>query len=286
MSLPFDATLKDLVQTYPRDWLASLGLPADGPVTPLNVDLSTLSAAADVVLGLGDPLTSLVDLEFQSSRDADLSRRVLVYNTLLHQRFRLPVHSVVVLLRRAAEDSGLDGSVRYGADPSRGGLEFRFEVVRLWQRPVEELLTGAVATLPLATLGAPPAGLSMNELLPSVVRRLEERLRTETPPSVAAKLLTASLILTGLRLDISDVADLFRGVHGMEESTTYQWIMRQGAARHLKELLLRLGRKKLGPPPDALVAVALDAVEDLGRLDRMIEAMPGVNTWIELLETP
>src|SRR5581483_10694985 len=55
MSLPFDATLKDLVQSYPLDWLAALGLSAGGPVTPVNVDLSTVTAAGDVVLAIGDP---------------------------------------------------------------------------------------------------------------------------------------------------------------------------------------------------------------------------------------
>jgi hypothetical protein len=285
MSLPFDATLKDLVQTYPRDWLVSLGLPADGPVTPLNVDLSTLSAAADVVLGLGDPLTSLVDLEFQSSRDADLSRRVLVYNTLLHQRFRLPVHSVVVLLRRTAEDAGLDGTVRYGADPGRGGLEFRFEVVRLWQRPAEELLAGSLGTLPLAMLGAPPEGLTTAEALPAVLRRLEDRIRAETTPPATAKLLTAAFIMTGMRLDPDAAANLFRGVQGMEESTTYQLIMRQGAARYARSVISRQGRKRFGPP-DTAAEAAVQAVEDLDRLDRMIERLPEATGWPDLLETP
>ena len=61
VSLPFDATLKDLVQAYPRDWLAALGLPATGPVAALNVDLSTLTAAGDVVLGVGYPPELVVD---------------------------------------------------------------------------------------------------------------------------------------------------------------------------------------------------------------------------------
>src|SRR5581483_285647 len=119
MSLPFDATLKDLVQSFPRDWLAALGLPAAGPVATVNVDLSTVSAATDVVFALGDPPASYVTLDFQSSRDAGLSRRVLVYNALLHQRVLAPVHSVVVLLRREANDTALDGAVRYEAQPGR-----------------------------------------------------------------------------------------------------------------------------------------------------------------------
>ena len=199
MSLPFDATLKDLVQSFPRDWLAALGLPAAGPVATVNVDLSTVSAATDVVFALGDPPASYVTLDFQSSRDAGLSRRVLVYNALLHQRVLAPVHSVVVLLRREANDTALDGAVRYEAQPGRGGLDFRFEVVRLWERPADELLRGTVGSLPVALLGALPKGLTPEEALPVVIRQVEERLVHEAAPPDTAKLMTAAFMLTGLR---------------------------------------------------------------------------------------
>jgi hypothetical protein len=53
MPLPFDATMKDLVQSYPQDWLAQFDVAASVPVTLLNVDLSTISAATDIVLGHG-----------------------------------------------------------------------------------------------------------------------------------------------------------------------------------------------------------------------------------------
>ncbi|HZY86737.1 MAG TPA: hypothetical protein VFE78_18025 [Gemmataceae bacterium] len=56
MPLSFDATLKDLVQSYPRDWLAGLDIPITGPVEVLTPDLSTLTAFTDVVLRVGDVL--------------------------------------------------------------------------------------------------------------------------------------------------------------------------------------------------------------------------------------
>lgn len=57
----FDATLKELVRRYPLDWLAGLGLNADLPVRALDVDLSTVSAEGDTVLGIGDPLVGGAD---------------------------------------------------------------------------------------------------------------------------------------------------------------------------------------------------------------------------------
>jgi hypothetical protein len=74
MALPFDATLKDLVQTYLPDYERCLG-----PLTPLNVDLSTISAATDIVLGHADPPDRVVDLNFQSGPDPALGARLLLY---------------------------------------------------------------------------------------------------------------------------------------------------------------------------------------------------------------
>ena len=51
MPLPFDATMKDIVQHYTHDYEEALHLGGPQPVTVLNVDLSTISAATDVVLG-------------------------------------------------------------------------------------------------------------------------------------------------------------------------------------------------------------------------------------------
>jgi hypothetical protein len=141
MPLPFDATLKELVRRYPLDWLAGLELDVDLPVRALDVDLSTVSAQADTVLGIGDPLSSLVHIEFQSSRDPSLPRRLLKYNALLHERFEVPVHSAVVLLRRQADKPAMNAALRYGTQGGRAGIDFRFEVVRIWQRPALAMLT-------------------------------------------------------------------------------------------------------------------------------------------------
>src|SRR5581483_12443866 len=90
--LPFDATLKDLVHHYLPDYVRQMGLGEFAPLAPLNVDLSTVTAATDIALGHGDPPDRIVDLNFQSGPDAALAARVLLYNTLLHFRFRAPVH--------------------------------------------------------------------------------------------------------------------------------------------------------------------------------------------------
>ena len=52
MSLTFDATLKDLACGHPRGFVARFDQPTTQPVQLLNVDLSTVTTAADTVIGL------------------------------------------------------------------------------------------------------------------------------------------------------------------------------------------------------------------------------------------
>jgi hypothetical protein len=77
---------------------------------------------------------------------------------LLYERYGLPVHTVLILLRPSADRRDLTDQVRYQARSGRGGLMFDFEIVRLWQRPVEALLAGPLGMLPLAPLGQLPEG--------------------------------------------------------------------------------------------------------------------------------
>src|SRR5262245_48667876 len=118
MPLPFDATLKQLFQAHPRDWLDALGVPAADPVEVLTPDLSTVTRFADTVLRVGD--RGLIHIDFQSGPDAALPRRLLLYNALLHEAYGLPVHTAVVLLRPQAGGASLRGTVSYQMVPRRG----------------------------------------------------------------------------------------------------------------------------------------------------------------------
>jgi predicted transposase YdaD len=289
MPLPFDATLKDIVQKFTRDFEEQLGLIGPQPVTVLNVDLSTVSAATDFVLGYGEPPVRLVDLNFQTSRDVELAQRLLMYNALLHHRYGVPVHSVVILLRPAADDATLTGELRYQAWPRRGKMLFKYEVVRLWQKPVRRFLAGHLGTLPLAPLCRLPENVPMEEALADVIRRMDERLQHEVPPQQAALLLNTAYILTGLRVPRPVLGQLFQGVRAMRESSAYQAILDEGRQEGRQEgmlrLLLRQGRQKFGSPSDAIMAT-LTAITDLDRLERMGDQVFNVSSWDELLATP
>src|SRR5262249_21396032 len=137
---------------YPQDWMAHLGLPRAVPVEVIDADLSAVTAGADKVLRVLDPTPWLLHLEFQASRDDGLIHRTLKYNVLLEDRHGLPVESIILLLRREADDARLTGLFQRRSPRGRGRLEFEYEVLRVWQQPVDPLLAGGLGTLPLAPL--------------------------------------------------------------------------------------------------------------------------------------
>ena len=120
MSKPFDATLKDLASLDPSRFLAELDTPSALPVSLLNADLSTVTAATDLVFGLGDPLEEVVHLEAQAGPDADKHLDLLAYHGLLHRMYRVPVHSILLLLRHQAQHSAQTGSIEYTTRLGRG----------------------------------------------------------------------------------------------------------------------------------------------------------------------
>src|SRR5712691_5118076 len=109
MPKPFDAATKYLVERQPADWLEYLGF-ARGPVTVIEAELSTVTAAADRVLRVEEPDPWLLHLELQASYDRDLVGRMLEYHVLLWRRSGLGVRSAVVLLRPEADQPALTGS--------------------------------------------------------------------------------------------------------------------------------------------------------------------------------
>ena len=63
VSKPYDATIKDLAAVGPADFVSWFDGPTTQTVTLLNVDLSTVTTAADVVFGIGEPVAEILHLD-------------------------------------------------------------------------------------------------------------------------------------------------------------------------------------------------------------------------------
>jgi hypothetical protein len=285
MAMTFDATLKDMGRDSPQGFLAVFDRPPTMPVTPLNVDLSTVTAAADLVLGLGDPLEEIIHIDFQSGAVAWKHADLMLYNTLLFAHFHVPVHTIVILLRPGAAHSNMNGVIHYAPRPGRGSINFSYEVVRIWERSVDELLAAGLGVAPLAMLGRLPENMSLEDGLTWVAQRVVERITQEAPPDQATKLVTDAYLLTGLRVRRDVAARIFRGVRAMQESDTYLAILDEGREKEAREALLVFGEERFGQPEES-IKVRLSTVTDLGRLRRMIRRAAKAATWQEILDTP
>jgi hypothetical protein len=86
------------------------------------------------------------------------------------------------------------------------------------------------------------------------------------------------------------VSRLLKGVAEMQESTTYQAILREGREVGRidgeQQILLRQGTKKFGKP-DPAIRSAIEAITDIQRLEALGERIiePGIRDWNELLRT-
>ena len=223
--------------------------------------------------------------QLQASRDQQLPLRLLEYHALLLHRHNLPVASVVILLRSQADGEELDGELRR-ADPMAGvSLSFRYRVIRVWQRPVEELLTGGLGILPLAPLAAVE-----RDQMPAVMERMAGRLQREASPDVARNLWAATSLLLGLRYDDRTVREVVRHMNWLQESSTYQAIMAEGREEgqeigrtlEARRLLLRLAERRFGTPSASVVAT-VEAITDIDRLEQLSLELLTASGWNELL---
>jgi hypothetical protein len=289
MAMTFDATLKDMGRQSPWGFLAAFDQPPALPVKLLNVDLSTVTAAADLILGLGDPLEEIVQLDFQSSAKAWKHADLMVYHALLFAHYHAPVHTVIILLRPEAAHANLNGAIRYAPRPGRGRMDFSYEVVRLRERPVAELLAADLGVVPLAMLGRLHENLSLEDGLTLVAKQVAQRVTQEAPAELARRLLTDAYLLTGLRLRRDAAARIFQGVRAMEESDTFLAILDQGKEKGeekaTRENILAFGEERLGTPDESIIGQFRN-ITDLARLKRMVRRAAKAASWREILDTP
>ncbi|MFO0804229.1 MAG: hypothetical protein U0791_14045 [Gemmataceae bacterium] len=284
---PYDIAAKDLIETDPAGWVTFLGSPAPpDSVRLVDADLSSVSAEADKVIRVNATEPWLLHLELQASRDASLARRMLRYNAMLHERHELPVASVAVLLRPAANDPRLTGELSIRPAIGRESV-FRYEVVKIWELDPVVLVAGPLGLVPLA-----PLGRTREPELPGLIEAMKARIDLQTEASLRGKLWVAAYLLMGLRYDDNLIETLLAGVRQMEESTTYQSLMRrglqqglqQGSALEARKLLFRAGNR-LGTVPPA-VSAAINAIDDTARLESLFDRVLTVASWDELLTTP
>ena len=96
----------------------------------------------------------------------------------------------------------------------------------------------------------------------------------------------------GLRYETAWIESLLSGVRQMEESVTYQAIIRRGEKKGREQglreealrMLLLAAQPKLGAPGKPIRA-ALDAITDVTRFERLAARITTASSWSELLKS-
>jgi hypothetical protein len=176
-------------------------------------------------------------------------------------------------------------------------LRFRYRVIRVWELPVETVLSAGPSVLPLA-----PISDVRRDRLPAVIERMEERFATQADPSKIGELWTATRVLMGLRYDEVFTDQLLQGVRAMKESVTYQAIVKEGIQKgrqeglqegrqegkvqEARQILLRIGVDQFNGPPNPEQLQELEAITEVGHLENLAVRVSHVSNWSELLASP
>jgi predicted transposase YdaD len=290
---PFDATLNSLIDARPEDWVAFLaprvGL-TPGPAEVLDTDLSA-TVQSDKVFRLIGPPAAMIHLELEANPRLGIPADLLRYNVLTAHGREETVHSVILLLRPKANSSDLTGVFE------RVNLRFEYTVIRLWQESVDAVLSGGPTLAPLALL-TNEAAAKLDETFDRFAARLRQ---PDVDGKLARELFGSTFVLSGLRYEPERIADLYRRFSmTLEDSTTYQWILKKGENKGLnagrieglnagrveaaRDFLLQDGSKKFGESSDA--EAALQNIEDFARLRRIHARLGDSTDWDDLLSTP
>jgi predicted transposase YdaD len=294
MEKKFDVTMKAMLEDDPDDLPVPVGV-SDPRVEVIDADIATISGAADKVLRLHGPPPSILHFEFQASPDGSLPRRVNVYNAAMEDRHDLPVLSVVVLLRPQANLAAIDGRYwRRVPGTNRPYRIFRYKVIRVWELLVADLLQGGLARLALA-----PISDVREADLPEVLAQMKQRAARLGDRGRLGRWWTAVYVLMGLRYQQAVVDRLLQGVLDMEESTTYQAILRKGmaegvvqgvvegralgAVEEARKMLLQMGERRFQAPAPADLRSRLEGMQDLPPLEELLLRLGQLQSWDELL---
>ena len=283
-----DVSAKELIWDGPAAWVERFGIGPPGPVSVIDSEITTLTASADKVLKVNGPVPYLLNLEPHSYYDADLVSTLWYRQVALDYKHKLPVLTVLILLRKEANSPSFTGSYERHLPDGSLANRYNYRVVRLWQEDPDPYLTGGVNLLPLAPL------TDVTEAdVPGLIDRMAERLDPEPKPR-ADKLWFAAYVLMGWRYDVKQATQWLKGVWNMHESPSYQAVLKEGRNEGLIEgrvgkaqrMLLMLGEDRFGEPDEATQS-AVEAIRDVERLERMIKRVYDANIpdWRGLLNT-
>jgi hypothetical protein len=304
MAKRFDATLNSLIDEHVGDWAAFLaarcGVPP-GRAIALDTDLSS-TLQADRLFQINGLVPAAVHLELESTSRLGIPEELLHYNVAARAVIKLPVHSVLVLLRPKANASDLTGYAEINGADGSPYHTFRYTVIRVWQESLSQLLGAGPGLAPLALLTNEAAAD-----LPLAFDQFRDQLKVSGVPDIVERsLMGSTFVLCGLRYELAQIEELYRSLSmTLEDSTTYQLILEKGrklgeaygeargetrgevlgATRTSQAHVLLVGGQRFGVASPE-VEETVRSITDKEHLERMMARVLAATDWSDLLATP
>ena len=273
----FDPVCKFLIETFPTDfanWL--LGKPATlTEISPSELSLEPIRPDALMIFEAED---TILHIEAQTQTDKAIPFRMLDYRVRTHRRYPgKKMKQVVIYLRKTQSE------LAYQTTFTLENTQHQFEVIRLWEQPLETFLS-IPGLLPFAIL-------SQAEDKEAALTQVAEQIETLPTKKERDNITASAYILAGLVLDQS-VTERILMDSIFEESVTYQAIIERGRAKGIqqglkqakKELIVQQLNRKLGSVSGAtevkIEQLSLEQVESLGEALLEFETAEDLSGWL------
>jgi predicted transposase/invertase (TIGR01784 family) len=277
----YDNVCKFLAENFPADlasWL--IGQPISfTQLSPTELNVEPIRADSLIVL---DSPELLLHGEFQVKPDPEIPARMANYRLRIYNRFpHKAVRQFVIYLRPTRSPLVYETSFEIP------GLRHEFEVIRLWEQPVEAFLQ-APGLLPFAILAN---GREQLEVLRQVASQAEQI----SARTVRQDVMAASAVLAGLVLDATSIRQILWS-EAMRESVIYQDILQEGEQRGEQRglqrglqqgeftLVIKLLKRKFGSVPTklqkAVEQLSTAQLEDLGEALLDFATLDELSSWL------
>lgn len=275
--MAFDSTCKFIAEQFPEDIAAWL---LGRPITLTKLEPKELSVEpirADSLIFL-ESEQEILHVEFQVDPKPDIPFRITDYRLRLFRRSpEKEVRQVVVYLRRSTSP------LVYQQTFELRGLRYEFEVVRLWESPVERFLE-LPGLLPFAVLSQTT---NPEAVLRQLVPKIEEISNRQQQSNVAASTaLLAGLVLEKqiiqrvLRQDIMKESVIFQEIDATAEARGFQLGLQKEKALVLRQLDRQVGQ--ISPSLKAAVeALPFEKIDALGEALLDFSSEKDLQSWLQ-----
>ena len=233
----YDISLKFLSDKFPEHFVSLIFGEFEGDVMLLDKKLPYTEHDSDYIVKIEDRHADCEDdefilhIEFQSTHDSNMPRRMMSYYARIVDKYGLPVYPVVIYLN--SDDFGPNTPDTYvNSIYNEQIIKFKYRVLKVWEIDpkmiIDRNLYGLFPILPLTNHGK----TNDNRCLKACFDLVENAdIKDEV---LKADMSVCTGVLAGLRYPKELVKSLMK-VEIMQESVIYQDILSEGIEKGKKE---------------------------------------------------